>query len=48
LLPKGSGLPIFPEETVMKQALLNVVTDFRLMAVCVVISQVIAIFKSIL
>ena len=32
----------------MKDAIRNVVTDYRLMAVCVVISQVIAFVKALL
>jgi hypothetical protein len=36
------------EETVMKEAFFNVVTDLRLMVMCIVLSQVIAIAKTML
>jgi len=39
--------PLFLEETVMKEALLNVVTDLKLVVLIIVLSQVIAIAKAI-
>jgi len=41
-------LPEPIEEIIMKDAVLHVVTDLRLMAVCVVLSQVIAIVGTVL
>jgi hypothetical protein len=39
--------PLFLEETVMKEALLNVVTDLKLMVLIVALSQVLALAKAI-
>ncbi len=47
LSPLGTGLPILFVETVMKEALFNVVTDLKLMVLIVVLSQVIALAKVI-
>ena len=47
LSPKGEASPIRFEEAVMKQALLNVVTDLKLMVLIIVLSQVIAIAKAL-
>jgi len=46
--PQGGKVsPVVHEETVMKEALLNVVTDPKLMVLIVVVSQVIALAKAI-
>jgi hypothetical protein len=39
--------PVFLKETTMKEALLNVVTDLKLMVLIFVLSQAIAIAKTI-
>jgi hypothetical protein len=39
--------PVVFEETVMKAALVNVVTDLKLMVLIIVLSQVIAIAKAL-
>ena len=44
---RGAVSPIFIEETVVKEAFVNVVTDLRLMVLIVVVSQVIAIAKTL-
>jgi hypothetical protein len=39
--------PQLPEESHMKQALFNVVTNLKLMLLCIVISQLIAIARAL-
>ena len=46
-LPGGEVSPALFQETVMKEALMNVVTDRKLMVLIVVLSQVIAIATAI-
>ena len=46
--PEGDEVsPVIQEETVMKEALLNVVTNPKLVVLIVVLSQVIAIAKAL-
>jgi len=47
LLSSGDRSPYSFVETVMKEALFNVVTDLKLMVLIVVLSQVIALAKVI-
>ena len=47
VLFEGEVSSVVHEETVMKEALLNVVTDPKLMVLIVVLSQVFAIAKAI-
>jgi hypothetical protein len=46
-LPGGVVSPVFFKETVMKEAVLNVVMDLKLMVLIFVLSQVIALAKTI-
>ena len=46
-LSSGDRSPHFLVETVMKEALFNVITDLKLMVLIVVLSQVIALAKVI-
>jgi hypothetical protein len=46
-LSSGDWSPHFLVETVMKEALFNVVTDLKLMVMIIVLSQVIALAKVI-
>ena len=46
-LPGRVVSPFSFEETTMKEALLNVITDLKLMVLIIVVSQVIALAKAI-
>jgi len=43
--PRGENPANQPKEKAMKQALWNVVTNLKIMVLCIVVSQLIAIVK---
>ena len=47
LMHAGDAVPLVSEDTLMKEALFNVITDLKLMVMIIVLSQVIALAKVI-